>query len=139
MSQINHDQNTAHAPRDWVLVVDDDEPIRNVLSKFLEDTGLEIVGAENANVALEILAAKASEPLVAFVDVLMPGMDGLTLARKLKAQLKHSTLVIISGHMNNLSWWPMDLSEVTFLAKPFRLAEVTEIVNMARSGFDAKG
>lgn len=136
MNEKQQTPPTPNVPRDWVLIVDDDEPIRKVLANFLESTGAEIIGAENAENALQVLSARTSEPLVIFVDVLMPGMDGLTLARKLKAQLKHSTLVIISGHMNNLSWWPMDLREVTFLAKPFRMSEITEIVELARSGIN---
>jgi DNA-binding NtrC family response regulator len=136
MSEKQLDQVVPSNPRDWIMVVDDDAPIRDILTKFMEGTGLEVIGVENANVALQTLTSRAAEPLVIFVDVLMPGMDGLTLARKLKTQLKHSTLVIISGHMNNLSWWPMDLREVTFLAKPFRLSEITEIVSLARSGIN---
>jgi two-component system, cell cycle sensor histidine kinase and response regulator CckA len=121
--------------RDWLLVVDDDAPIRNVMAQFLEETGVEVVGADSGLAALEILDTRSTEPIVVFVDVLMPGMDGLTLSRKLRAKLKRTTLVIMSGHMTDLSWWPVDLREVTFLAKPFRLSEITEIVTAAQAGF----
>jgi two-component system cell cycle sensor histidine kinase/response regulator CckA len=128
-------QTEAAAPRDWLLVVDDDAPIRNVVTKFLADTGVEVMEADSGPAALEIVVTRATEPVVVFVDVLMPGMDGLTLTRKLRAKLKRSTLVIMSGHMTDLSWWPVDLREVAFLAKPFRLPEITEIVAAARAGF----
>ncbi|HEX2861262.1 MAG TPA: response regulator [Lacunisphaera sp.] len=128
-------QHKTDAPRDWVLVVDDDEPIREVLAQFLEGAGVEVLGAGGGLAALDVVASRAAEPVVVFIDVLMPGMDGLTLARKLKSKLKRSTLVIISGHMTDLSWWPVDLREVAFLAKPFRLAEVNEVVAAAQAGF----
>jgi len=128
-------QAAVQGPRDWVLVVDDDEPIRKVLAKFMEEAGVEVVGAGSGAAALEVVAERSTEPVVVFIDVLMPGMDGLTLARKLRPRLKSTTLVIISGHMTDLSWWPVDLREVAFLAKPFRLAEVNEIVAAARAGF----
>jgi hypothetical protein len=43
----------------------------------------------------------------------------------------------MSGHMSNLSWWPMELRDVPFLAKPFRLAELRELVVVARANYDA--
>jgi len=135
MSNPHQNKSDAGAVRDWLLVVDDDEPIRQVLAQFLEDSGVEVVGADSGAAALDIVAARPTEPVVVFIDVLMPGMDGLTLARKLRARLKRTTLVIISGHMTDLSWWPVDLREVAFLAKPFRLAEVTAIVAAAQTGF----
>jgi two-component system cell cycle sensor histidine kinase/response regulator CckA len=120
---------------DWLLVVDDDAPIRLVVAKFLEETGVEVVGAESGTAALDVLARRPAEPVLVLVDVLMPGMDGLTLARKLRARLKRSTIVIMSGHMTDLSWWPVDLREIPFLAKPFRLAELVAIVTSAQAGF----
>lgn len=135
MSNPIQNQSDAAASRDWLMVVDDDEPIRDVIATFLEEAGIEVVGADSGAAALDIVSTRPTEPVVVFIDVLMPGMDGLTLARKLRARLKHSTLVIISGHMTDLSWWPVDLREVAFLSKPFRLAEVTAIVTAARTGF----
>lgn len=117
------------------MVVDDDAPIRTIVAKFLEETRVEVVGAESGAAALELLDQRKSEPVLVLVDVLMPGMDGLTLARKLRARLKCSTIVIMSGHMTDLSWWPVDLREIPFLAKPFRLAELVAIVTSAQSGF----
>jgi two-component system, OmpR family, response regulator len=131
--QQNH--SPTGASRDWLLVVDDDEPIRDMIVNFLDGAGVEVVGAGSGADALDVVAARSTEPVVVFIDVLMPGMDGLTLARKLRARLKHTTLVIISGHMTDLSWWPVDLREVAFLSKPFRLAEVTAVVAAARTGF----
>jgi two-component system cell cycle sensor histidine kinase/response regulator CckA len=128
-------QTEAAASRDWLLVVDDDAPIRDLVTRFLTEAGVEVVGADSGLAALGVLETRSTEPVVVFVDVLMPGMDGLTLTRKLRAKLKRSTLVIMSGHMTDLSWWPVDLREVAFLAKPFRLPEITEIVAAARAGF----
>ena len=134
MTTAKPNQSEAHAKRDWLLVVDDDEPIRQVVAKFLEDAGIEVAGAASGAEALQVLDKRSTEPVVVFVDVLMPGMDGLTLTRKLRSRLKSSVLVIISGHMTDLSWWPVDLREVAFLAKPFRLAEIMAIVTAARTG-----
>jgi FixJ family two-component response regulator len=76
----------------------------------------------------------ASEPLLVLTDVLMPGMDGLTLARKLLTRLAQSKIIIISGHLTDISWWPADLRELVFLAKPFRTSEISALVDVARAG-----
>lgn len=119
----------------WLLVVDDDEPVRTLVTEFLANTGLEIVAAADGAAALAALAARPTEPVIALVDVLMPGIDGLTLAQKIRTRFKRGTVVMMSGHMSNLSWWPMELRDVPFLAKPFRLAELRELVVIARAAY----
>ncbi len=120
----------------WVLVVDDEVGIFRIISESLVAEQLEVVHAKNAKDAIIVVEQHKKEPLLILLDVLMPGMDGLTLARKLGNRLKHSKLAIMSGHMTDLSWWPDDLREVAFLAKPFRVHEVMTLLDVARSEYD---
>jgi len=121
-------------PADWVLVVDDDQQMRDMLNEQLAAFGLGVVTADGGEAALQITQTKSSAPLLAIVDVMMPGMDGLTLARKIIARYKLQTkVVIISGHLADVSWWPVDLRDVAFLPKPFRLAELQQIIGEARA------
>ena len=124
--------------REWVLVVDDDEPIRLMVAECLIDSGVEVVGASSGAKALELLASAEQEPVLALLDVLMPGIDGLTLAQRLQGRFKRGTIAIMSGHMSNLSWWPMELRDVPFLSKPFRLAELTELLSRAQADYRSK-
>lgn len=133
------DHSKQPVSREWVLVVDDDQPIRDLVADFLMDSGLQIVGANEGSRALELLASRSDEPVLVLVDVLMPGIDGLTLARKLKSRLKQGMIVVMSGHMSDLSWWPAELRDVEFLPKPFRLAELQEVVARARAAFPRQG
>jgi len=118
--------------RDWLLVVDDDEPIGSMLDAAFGSATLEVVFARSGRAALEELSARATEPLLVITDVLMPGMDGLTLARKLGARLRRSKIVVMSGHLTDASCWPADLREITFLKKPFRVAELEELIAASR-------
>ena len=120
----------------WVLVVDDEAGIYRIIAESLVAEPLEIVHAKNAKDALLIVDQRKQEPLLVLLDVLMPGMDGLTLARKLGSRLKRSKIAIMSGHMTDLSWWPDDLRDVEFLAKPFRVHDVTTLLESARSEYD---
>lgn len=120
----------------WILVVDDEVGIYRIISESLAAEPLEVIHAKNAKDALLVVEQRKKEPLLVLLDVLMPGMDGLTLARKLGSRLKRSKIAIMSGHMTDLSWWPDDLRDVEFLAKPFRVAEVMTLLATARSEYD---
>lgn len=124
-------QGTAN-PAGWILLVDDELAIREMLTGFLADSGIDVVATAEATAALAALDARGTEPLLALVDVLMPGMDGLTLARKLRARFKRGRIIIMSGHLTDASWWPEDLRDVEFLPKPFRRDAVLERVEAAR-------
>jgi len=128
----------AQPGRDWVLVVDDDKPMHELIATALGTGGLDVVTAGTANEAFEALDKHASEPLLVLTDVLMPGMDGLTLARKLKARLKMAKIVVMSGHLADVSWWPSDLRDLAFLAKPFRMADLSALIESARTEFKSK-
>jgi CheY-like chemotaxis protein len=70
-------------PGKRALVVDDSRSARVVLSRMLERYGIMVDSAESAEAALEYL--KDRRPDVIFMDHLMPGMDGLTAVREIKA------------------------------------------------------
>lgn len=93
---------------------------------------VEAVVALNGAKAVEAVEQRAEEPLLVITDIMMPGMDGLTLARKLGAKLKRSKIVLMSGHLSDVSWWPADLREYAFVAKPFRIADLERFLHEAR-------
>jgi len=130
-------EDSTDAPeREWLLVVDDEARICEFLTIGLKSGVLEVVSAFDGPSALRVLAERKTDPLMVVMDVLMPGgVDGLTLARKLRARLPRTKIVLMSGHLSVDSWWPVDLRDVSFLAKPFRIAEVVELVGAARGEF----
>jgi DNA-binding NtrC family response regulator len=136
MTSSKPEELKTNATRPWVFVVDDEVGIYRIIAEALAAEALEVVHAKNAKDALVVVEQRKTEPLLVLLDVLMPGMDGLTLARKLGSRLKHSKIAIMSGHMTDLSWWPDDLREVAFLAKPFRVNEVMTLLDTARSEYD---
>ena len=120
----------------WILAVDDEENMCRVIIDTLSLDGLRGVSAQDGESALRALDANATEPLLVITDVLMPGMDGMTLARKLQSRLKRSTIVLMSGHLSDTSWWPADLRELSFLAKPFQPGALQALVQAARLEYD---
>lgn len=77
-----------------VLVVDDSSTVRNEVCAFLKDAGLSVIPATDGKDGLEKLKAHPSIKLV-ISDVNMPNMDGLTMAEKIRGELKNSAVNII--------------------------------------------
>ena len=121
----------------WVLIVDDEESMCGMLRDMLTDEPVEVVTAHDGAEALRVVDQRKSEPLLVLTDVLMPGIDGLTLARKLTGKIRRGKIVVMSGHLTDVSWWPADLRELAFIAKPFRMADLTGFLREARLQYDS--
>lgn len=70
-------------PQQTVLVVDDDLPVRSVLKQMLEKQGVRVMTAEDGATALAL--TRSEGPDLVILDVMMPGMSGLEVCRRLKA------------------------------------------------------
>jgi CheY-like chemotaxis protein len=88
-----------HTPQQ-LLVVDDDEGVREFMAMALASVGYEVVSAPDAAAALELLAT--SQPAVILLDMLMPNVDGWEFAR-LYEQRPGPHAPIIALHLRSLS------------------------------------
>ena len=79
-----------------ILVVDDEEGIRESLSGIISDEGYRVVAVESGEAALEFLEDETPE--LVFLDVWLPGMDGLETLQKMKSKSPDTAVVMISGH-----------------------------------------
>jgi len=77
-----------------VLVVEDNPDNMRLTQFLLEDDGFEVLSAEDAEQALDVL--KTRRPEVILMDIQLPGMDGLTLTRQLRADPAWSETVIVA-------------------------------------------
>jgi CheY-like chemotaxis protein len=78
-----------------VLVVDDERLMRDLLQALLARHGHQVVTAESGPAALELF--QAHRPQVTLLDLNMPGMDGLTVLRRLRAIDAHAAVVVLTG------------------------------------------
>jgi len=104
-----------------VLVVDDDESFRSLVSDRLTRTGHRIAAAAGGEAALTLLDGVE----VAIVDLLMPGMDGLTLLKKIRQSNPDIAVIMLTGHgtIDN-AVEAMKVGAADYLQKPCSLAEV---------------
>jgi DNA-binding response OmpR family regulator len=103
-----------------VLLVDDEEEIRNLLREILADAGYEVVCAAQAIEAMEHIGS--GEPVdLLLTDLKMPGMNGLELATWVKARRPEVCILLMSGYSHE---YRIDPSRDDFIAKPFRSREL---------------
>ena len=84
----------------YILVVDDDDAIREVLAAVLEDEGYQVRSAANGLEALQLLHAAATAPAVILLDLMMPVMNGweFRAAQEIDPDLASIPVVLLSAN-----------------------------------------
>ncbi|HET9495294.1 MAG TPA: response regulator [Chloroflexia bacterium] len=111
-----------------ILVVEDEQQIQVLVVALLEYAGYRIITASNGKEALATL--ETTRPDLILSDIMMPGMDGRELCKRLQAHLQHRSIpvMLMSGGYGSIA---LDgCKHVAFLKKPF---EVTELLNTVSS------
>jgi putative two-component system response regulator len=105
-----------------ILVVDDDNDIRNILYYGITTAGYRCLTAESAEAALTILDSEPVEVVIS--DIQMGGMSGIELCRDIKARFD-ADVIIITGLVNNFAYEEIIAHGASdFIEKPIRLAEI---------------
>jgi len=113
-----------------VAVVDDDDLLRDALRRLLKASGLGAVSFESAEDLLN--SGRLPELACVIADVRMPGMSGLELQAKLKAERYATPIIFITAHGDaKMRIQAMRDGAVEFLTKPFDNAVLLEIVRAA--------
>jgi PAS domain S-box-containing protein len=105
-----------------VLLVEDNPEVQEVTCAFLEELGYQVTTADNAEAALERLAAEKDISLV-FSDIVMPGtMNGIALARRVRNVYPHIGVLLTTGYAPQ-----RELADETLpvLRKPYRLGSLS--------------
>lgn len=133
MTHTHAPQSAGASPR-WILVVDDDQAILDLVEMILRAQGWSVRTALSAKAAMANVADAGAPPALLICDVMMTGMDGLELTRRLLTQFPKLKAIVISAQLEDVSWWPRDLATLPFLAKPFHNDELVEAVREALAG-----
>jgi len=80
-----------------VLLVEDEAPLRRLGEQILRRAGHQVVTADSAEAALDLLAS-GQAPAILVSDVAMPGIDGVELARRCRARWPHLPVLLLSGY-----------------------------------------
>lgn len=108
-----------------ILIVDDEEDIRDVLEIALKDIGYTVFLAENGKKAFELF--KLKRPDIVITDIKMPVMDGIELLRRVKRENPTTEVLMITGHGDmHLTIRSLKYEAMDFITKPVNV-DILEI------------
>ena len=129
MSELSPDRAREHRQRS-VLIVDDEEELRSVLTEFLQGQGLDVIQAANGLEAL--LQVKRARPGTVILDITMPRLGGLDALKRIRAFDPSITAIILTGIVDDaLRRQALALGARSVFAKPVALADLWRAVGGA--------
>jgi CheY-like chemotaxis protein len=81
-----------------IIVIDDEEDIRNVLKEVLERAGYKVSVASNSENGLELLRHEGADLVI--TDIIMPGSDGVDTVYRIRMEFPKTRVIVISGGGN---------------------------------------
>ena len=113
-----------------LLIVDDEEKILQTMKGSLEDEDYEVLTARDGQEAME--KVRTENPDLVFLDVWLPGMDGMETLKAIKEYDTNTDVVVMTGHGTiNTAVQAIKLGASNFLEKPLSLDSVLSVVNIA--------
>ena len=112
-----------------VLIVDDEQVVRNVLTRWLQNTGHKIYEAESADAALQLLEKLPVG--VVFSDIQMPGHDGIWLTTEIRKRYPTTAVVLATAVSTIAPRFSMQSGVLAYLVKPFSQDAVLDALSTA--------
>lgn len=111
-----------------ILLVEDEDAVRVFAIRALRNKGYTVLEARTGEGALDILRDEPDIDLL-ITDMVMPGMDGATLARLVRVERPEIKVILISGYSEEVARGDLvDSRDVHFLPKPFDLSQLASRV-----------
>jgi two-component system cell cycle sensor histidine kinase/response regulator CckA len=107
------------------LVVEDQLAIRRSMMRSLQKAGFNVIDARSAEEALGLVDELGARVDLLVTDIVLPGIDGIRLAQRLRAQQPELPVLVCSGYAGSAAWQEIeDQPHTSFLAKPFTGADL---------------
>lgn len=120
-----------------ILVVDDEESVRDSLYNWFIDDGYEVECAENAKEALLLLESREFDIILA--DIKMPGMDGMEMQRRIKSLNKDSIIIIMTAFASvDTAVQALKEGAFDYITKPFDPDDLTHLIRNASMQINLK-
>ncbi len=113
-----------------ILVIEDDNSVRDMIVELLSDEGYLVVAAADGLEALQLV--EGARPCVLLLDMMMPGMDGASFISAYHALPgPHASIVIMSASgQSGSDEWLQEIGADALVAKPFDVAQLLHIVSV---------
>jgi len=111
-----------------ILIIDDDESVRDALKDFLEEKGFKVTTATNGRLGLELLKEDRFDILL--VDLMMPGMGGLDVIKETSALHITTPVILVTAYASvQTAVDAMKLGAFDYVTKPFIPDELLLVIN----------
>jgi len=108
-----------------ILLVEDEDPVRLFSTRALRNKGYTVLEAKSGEAALQLITAARDRIDLLITDVVMPGLDGPSLIRAVRAQQPTLKVICISGYAEDRFREDLkDVQPIHYLAKPFSLKQL---------------
>ena len=112
-----------------ILLVEDEDAVRTFAARALSTRGYDVLQAESGEVALEVVRNHKGRIDLIVSDVVMPNMDGPTMAKELRHMLPDTKIIFVSGYAEDAFAKSLDPTQAFhFLPKPFSLKQLAAAV-----------
>lgn len=120
-----------------ILVVDDEKPIRDVLSAALRDEGYQVDVAANGEEGLQKMQTES--PQAVFLDIWMTGMDGIEVLKQARQKFSQIEFIMISGHGTiETAVKSTKLGAYDFIEKPLSIDKIVITLNNLKNYLNEK-
>lgn len=124
MSQVLHEEKL----KTRILIIDDEGPIRQVMSESLKDDGFHVLTAPDGPTGLQVL--QEFKPHICFLDIWMPKMDGIEVLTQAIPQNPDTQFIMISGHGTiETAVKATKTGAWDFIEKPLSLEKITLVID----------
>ncbi len=119
-----------------IIVIDDQEPIRRIVRRALENDGHQVFEASDGEAGMALLEREPAD--VVITDIFMPGMDGIQTLREIRKRFPAIKVIAMSGGdstgMMDLRRDAELLGAVKSLQKPFNARDIVDLVQTVLKG-----
>lgn len=119
-----------------ILVVDDEDAVNRLVSRYLTHLGYRVLEATSGDEALAVVRRRRPPVNVVLSDVVMEGMDGVTLAARILARCPGPSVILMTGQLpEEVERMNVEGQIVPVLRKPLNLDQLRNLLQVTLEGF----
>ncbi len=125
---IGISKNFKNSKKADILIVDDEDGIRELLAEMLKISGHKVSSVSDGEKAVDLCESRKFD--IIFMDIMMPGISGVESVKKIKVADGKPRIVFITGlNIDDKERDKIELPGHAFVKKPFKFSEINQIVN----------